>query len=40
MASYFPSITDEQADLIRQTPLFFVATAAPTSDDIRSKGKL
>ncbi len=32
MASYFPSITDEQADLIRQTPLFFVATAAPTAD--------
>ncbi len=32
MASYFLSITDEQADLIRQSPLFFVATAAPTAD--------
>jgi len=26
MASYFPAITDEQAELIRRSPLFFVAT--------------
>jgi len=32
MAAYFSSITDEQADLIWQTPLFFVATAAPTAE--------
>ena len=29
MASYFPSITDEQAQLIKSAPLFFVATADP-----------
>lgn len=29
MASYFPSITDEQAQLIKNAPLFFVATADP-----------
>lgn len=29
MADYFPTITDEQADLIRNAPLFFVATADP-----------
>ena len=32
MATYYPSITDEQADLIQQAPLFFVATAAPTPE--------
>ncbi len=34
MASYFSSITEEQAELIRSSPLFFIATAAPTSSDI------
>jgi hypothetical protein len=29
MASYYDAITDEQADLIRNAPLFFVATADP-----------
>lgn len=29
MATFHPSITDEQADLIRNAPLFFVATADP-----------
>ncbi len=29
MADYFDRITDKQADLIRQAPLFFVATADP-----------
>ncbi len=29
MASYYSSITDEQAELIRRAPLFFVATADP-----------
>ncbi len=29
MATYHTSITDEQAELIRNTPLFFVATADP-----------
>lgn len=29
MADYFDSITDKQADLIRQAPVFFVATADP-----------
>jgi hypothetical protein len=29
VASYHPSITDEQAALIRNAPLFFVATADP-----------
>lgn len=29
MADYFDTITDEQADLIRNAPLFFVATADP-----------
>ena len=36
MASYYSSITDEQAALIKNSPLFFVATAAPTSSDISS----
>ena len=34
MAAYFASITDEQAELIRNIPLFFIATAAPTPADI------
>ena len=34
MASYYPSITEEQAKLIQNSPLFFVATAAPTPADI------
>ena len=29
MATYYPGITDEQAELIRRAPLFFVATAHP-----------
>lgn len=29
MADYFDRITDKQADLIRQAPVFFVATAHP-----------
>ena len=29
MATYHPSITDEQAELIRNAPVFFVASAAP-----------
>ncbi|MEO7727969.1 MAG: pyridoxamine 5'-phosphate oxidase family protein [Burkholderiales bacterium] len=29
MATYHPSITDEQAELIRNAPLFFVASADP-----------
>jgi hypothetical protein len=29
MATYHPSITDEQAALIRNAPMFFVASAAP-----------
>jgi hypothetical protein len=29
MATYYPSITAEQAELIRTSPLFFVATADP-----------
>ena len=29
MATYHPAITDEQAELIRNAPLFFVATADP-----------
>ena len=29
MATYYPSITDDQAALIRNAPLFFVATADP-----------
>jgi len=29
MATYYPSITDEQARLIRNAPVFFVATADP-----------
>lgn len=37
MATYYPSITDEQADLIRQAPLFFVATADPTTEAISDK---
>jgi hypothetical protein len=34
MASYYPSITEEQAKLIQNSPVFFVATAAPTPSDI------
>ena len=34
MASYYSSITDEQSKLIRNAPIFFVATAAATSADI------
>ena len=34
MASYYSSITDEQAKLIKNTPLFFVGTSAPTESDI------
>lgn len=30
MGSYFSAITDEQADLIRQSRVFFIATADPT----------
>ena len=40
MASYFSSITAEQAALIRQSHLFFVATAAHTAEAIHSNGKL
>ena len=29
MASYYPSITDEQAALIRNATMFFVASADP-----------
>ena len=29
MATYYPSITDDQAALIRNAPLFFVASADP-----------
>jgi hypothetical protein len=29
MATYYPCITDEQAELIRNAPLFFVASADP-----------
>lgn len=29
MATFYPSITDEQADLIRNAPLFFVASVEP-----------
>jgi hypothetical protein len=34
MASYYSSITDEQAELIKNAPLFFVGTAAPTESDV------
>jgi hypothetical protein len=34
MASYYSSITDEQAELIKNTPLFFVGTSAPTKADV------
>ena len=30
MATYYPSITDEQAELIRNATMFFVASADPT----------
>lgn len=33
MASYYSSITEEQTKLIRNAPVFFVATAAPTPAD-------
>ena len=29
MATYYPSITDEQAALIKKAPMFFIATADP-----------
>jgi hypothetical protein len=34
MASYYPSITEEQAKLIQNCPVFFVATAASNPSDI------
>ena len=34
MASYYSSITDEQAALIKTSSLFFVATVAPDSENI------
>jgi len=34
MASFYSTITEEQANLIQNSPLFFVATAAPTQADI------
>jgi len=34
MASYYPSITKEQAELIQNSPVFFVATAAPIQSHI------
>jgi len=37
MASYYPSITEEQAKLIQNTPIFFVATAAPKPSDISER---
>src|SRR5690349_9301783 len=33
MATYFSTITDAQAELIRKAPLFFVATADPALAD-------
>lgn len=33
MATFYPSITEEQADLIRNAPLFFVATVDPSLAD-------
>ncbi len=33
MASYYPAITDEQAKLIQNAPVFFVATAAPNPEE-------
>ena len=32
MATYYPSITDDQAALIRNAPLFFLASADPALD--------
>ena len=32
MATYYPFITDDQAALIRNAPLFFIASAAPALD--------
>jgi hypothetical protein len=34
MASYYSSITDEQAELIKNSHLFFVATVAPTPEQV------
>ena len=34
MASYYTAITDEQAALIKNSPLFFIGTAAPTFHDV------
>jgi len=33
MATFYPSITEEQAELIRNAPMFFVATVDPTLAD-------
>lgn len=33
MATYYPGITAEQADLIRSAPLFFIASADPRLED-------
>ena len=34
MASYYSSITDEQAELIKNSPLFFIATVASNPENI------
>jgi predicted pyridoxine 5'-phosphate oxidase superfamily flavin-nucleotide-binding protein len=34
MATFFSFITDEQAELIQRSPVFFIATADPTSSDV------
>lgn len=34
MASFYTFITDEQAKLIKNSPVFFVGTAAPTASDV------
>lgn len=34
MASFYSAITEEQANLIQNSPVFFVATVAPTQADI------
>lgn len=34
MASFFNSITVEQAELIKNSPIFFVGTSAPTATDV------
>lgn len=40
MASYFSSITDEQAELIQRCPLFFIATADPSMNDDGNVGPI